>query len=651
MAGREEGCAKRPLTRLWAVIVERPDPLSIPESPGVYLYKDARGRILYVGKARILRRRVLSYFRSEGLVPKTKAMLAHAVSLEFLTTSTEKEALLLESSLIKKHRPHYNIVLRDDKQYFLFRLDTRREFPRLEIVRHARRDGARYFGPFTSATAARDTWKILHRAFSLRRCSDRAMKNRIRPCLYHHMGQCPAPCMGEVSPHDYHRAVRQVCALLDGHAERLLKELENEMLRAADSLEFELAARLRDQKSAVERTVERQAAILPGKTDTDVLGIFEAERGLALGLIFVRNGSVIDGRAFYWPGLCLEDAPELLVSFLSQYYGQALPPARILLPWLTPEMGAPSSDGVRQSTDPVNSMTPTADHREDGTALLAVLADRRGGPVRLIVPKNRADNQLVEFARVNAREEARRHENRKEQPILDRLANALHLPMPPQRIECVDVSHTSGKQTRVGMSVYVNGTPSRKDYRIYAMPDSADDCATLHAWIPRRLESGPPWPDLLLIDGGRGQLAAVERAFEDAGKKVFFALAAIAKARDERGHADRRAGNVADKIFIPGRSNPLPLHEGSPEMLFLQQVRDTTHRFAITRHRRARQGAAMTGELMRLPGIGPATARLLWDTFGSVPAMRDASIDVLCELPGIGRTKARNIKEKLERLG
>lgn len=626
--------------------MDRPDPPTIPLTPGVYLYKDSRGRVIYVGKARVLRRRVLSYFRPDGLPVKTRAMLAHAERLDYLSTTTEKEALLLEASLIKKYRPHYNIVLRDDKQYALFRLDVKQAFPRLEIVRNARRDGARYFGPFTSALAARETWKLIHRAFGLRRCSDRAMRNRVRPCLYHHMGQCPAPCMGEVTPEDYHVAVQCVCDILGGRADALLHSLRVEMEEAADQLEFERAAVLRDQIHAVERTVERQAAILPAGGDMDAIGLCEAEKGLGLGIVFVRGGAVTDGRTFFWPGLGFEDAPELLSSFLSQFYGTAVPPPRILVPWLPPEMlpeEVASGVGEEGAADDAVGFNVR-------DALEQALAERRGAPVRVVAPQHTADNQLVDMAAANAREEARRRRGQDGEALLARVGAALSLPRSPVRIECVDVSHTGGRQTRVGMVVYVNGRPSREDYRIYAMPDSADDYATLHAWATRRLESGPPWPDLLLIDGGRGQLTAVGRAFSEAGEEGLFPLAAIAKARDEDGHADRRAGNVADRIFVPGRANPLPLREGSQELLFLQQVRDTTHRFAIDRHRRARRGAALSGELMRLPGVGPAMARLLWDWFGSVEAMAAASEEELRTLPGVGRAKAADLHEKLRRL-
>ncbi|MBO4301320.1 MAG: excinuclease ABC subunit UvrC [Desulfovibrio sp.] len=617
--------------------MQRPAPSSIPTAPGIYLFKDNRGRIIYVGKARMLRRRVLSYFRTEGLSTKTQAMLSHAACLEYIATTTEKEALLLEASFIKKHHPHYNIMLRDDKQYFLFRLNPKNTFPRLEIVRQARRDGAHYFGPFTSAISARETWKLLHRTFALRRCTDRAMKNRVRPCLYHFMGQCQAPCMGMVTTQAYQENVSRVTALLQGRSEELLRSLHSAMEQAAEALEYERAAALRDQIRAVEITVERQAVVLPGKGDMDVVGLFASDRGVALGIIFVRNGAMTDGRAFYWSGLTLDDAPELLWSFLGQFYIHAMPPPRILLPWIPKD--ADSED--RQDCNENPGQITERDMWEQN------LAERRQGVVRIVSPQNAYDNQLVNMAQANAREEARRQESVKQTDILDRLAQALRMAEPPRRIESVDVSHTGGRQTRVGMVVFEEGRAERSQYRVYSMPDSEDDYATLAAWIPRRLESGPPWPDLLLIDGGRGQLAAVGRALRDAGKEGLFMLAGIAKARTATGHADRRAGNVADRVFVPGRANPVPLHEGSAELLFLQNVRDTTHRFAIGRHRRARRASALSGELMRLPGIGPVTARLLWDHFESVEDMRAASVEELRKLPGIGKNKAEQLRNVL----
>lgn len=621
--------------------MERPEPASIPQTPGVYMYKDARGKIIYIGKARILRRRVLSYFRPTGLPAKTVAMISRAASIDYLATISEKEALLLEASLIKKHRPHYNIVLRDDKQYALFRLDMKQKFPRLEITRKARKDGAKYFGPFTSAVSARETWKLLHRVFPLRRCPDRTMKNRVRPCLYYHMGQCPAPCMGKITPEEYGKGVKKVSELLAGNSRQLLGQLSEEMNNAAEKMEYEKAARLRDQIRAVEKTIERQAAVLPGAGDMDAIGLHQSEKGLGLGIIFVRKGKVGEGRAFFWPGLTYEDAPELMASFLGQFYTTNAPPPKILLPWLPEEL---------EGTDGEEGQEEKAELEMERKAQEQAFAERRGAPVRIASPKNQAEHQLVNLARANAREESRRRQGHDIGDLLSRLGKALNLEEAPARIECIDVSHISGTQTRVGMVVYEDGKPSRDLWRVYAMPDSADDFTTLHGWIARRLESGPPWPDLLLVDGGRGQLASVMKALKEAGEADLFGVAAIAKARGEHGRPDRRAGNIADRIFIPGRLNPLPLKEGSQELLFLQQIRDATHQFAVQGHRRARKAVAFSGELMRLPGIGPATARLLWDKYGSIEAMSKATAEDLRQLPGIGLQKSIALAEKLKTL-
>ncbi len=627
--------------------MQKPLPSSLPLTPGVYLYKNALGRIIYVGKARVLRKRILSYFREEGLPAKTQAMIRHAVSLETLSTTTEKEALLLEASLIKKHRPHYNIVLRDDKQYILFKISTRHHFPRLEIVRNTHknlRDKAQYYGPFTSTLAARETWKIIHKAFPLRRCSDKAMRNRVRPCLYHFMNQCPAPCMEYITPSEYNEGVQKVRELLSGRSEALLHSIEQEMLAASEALEFEKAAALRDQLHAVQRTVEKQAVVIPGGTDMDIVGLSCAEKGMALGILFVRGGVLMDGRNFFWPSLDFDDTPELLLSFLAQFYGTISPPPTIVLPWI-PQ--AESQNIISNVNDNQNA-TDKQEQEHMFHALEQSLTDMRQGSVRIVAARNAEENALVDMAATNAREEGRRH---REQPIEERLAAALHLSTPPQRIECVDVSHTSGMQTRVGMVVFEGGKANTSAYRQYAMPDgTSDDYATLAAWVGRRLESGPPWPDVLLIDGGKGQLSAVLRALQEQGQEGLFALAAIAKARDEQGHADRRAGNIEDRIFLPGRSNPLPLRAGSPELLFLQHIRDCTHRYAIGRHRQARGNAALSGELMRIPGIGPHTARLLWDAFENTDAMRAASQEDLATIKGIGKKKAQDLWKKLQNL-
>ncbi|MBQ4615713.1 MAG: excinuclease ABC subunit C [Mailhella sp.] len=708
--------------------MERPLPSSIPATPGVYLYKDASGRIIYVGKARDLRKRVLSYFRpADQLTAKTRAMISKAADIEFLTTNTEKEALLLEASLIKKHRPHYNICLRDDKQYVMFRLSERAPFPRLEVVRRMKkRDGARYFGPFTSALAARETWKTIHRIFPLRRCSDRAMRNRETPCLYHHIHLCAAPCVDAVTPEEYADLTRRVSLLLSGKSTELVDMLRASMEKASDELDFERAASLRDQIRAIEKTVEKQGIVLQNGGDMDVLGLVSLPEGLALGAVFVRHGLVQDRSAFFWPGLGLEDASELLWSFLGQFYhaDRSIPP-RIVLPYLpwtagaegttlavdsqsamiigasSMNSGSPFLAGgggtpcflgegtLNASTAPPadRELTPIeqaaclltaqeqlekeklaaekaarADQREDGgspedgqAALEAVLAEMRGGPVRIAVPRNEEERRLLDMARSNARESARNRKN--SASLADRLAAAFRWDRPVVRVECADVSHTGGESTKVGAVIYEDGRPLKEDYRVWNIEGAGgDDYAALTMWAKRRLEHGEPWPDLMLIDGGRGQLAAVDKilreelATEENEGRLPFLLAGIAKARDEHGHADRRAGNVADRIFVPGRSNPLPLREGCPELLFLQVVRDAAHDFSIGRHRQARAKQAFSGELQQLPGIGPKTARLLWDHFDSVTDMKNASLARIMELPGIGKKKAEAIFDSLKKM-
>ncbi len=657
--------------------MDKPDTKDIPVSPGVYLYKDAQSRIIYVGKAKNLRKRVLSYFRPEQtLSAKTRAMLAHAVSLETLTTATEKEAFLLEASLIKKHRPRYNIVLRDDKEYILFRLKTAEVYPRLEIVRRARPGkggkGVLLFGPYSSAGSARETWQAIHHTFPLRRCPDRSFANRVRPCLYYHMGRCLGPCVMDVQPTAYAAMVGQVAQLLSGRSRDLIASLKEEMLEASESLDFERAAMLRDRIAAVERTLESQVVVLDTAHDLDVLGIAALDEGLGLCVLFVRQGVLLDKRVFFWPGLLLDDAPELLESFLLQFYRRGFPvPPRIVTPWLDKNVERLAREDLTNAAEPdAGALLPDFSQspadlpaepdaeggapadlapvpRDAITVFEALLAEERGGPVRLGGPRSESEDRLVSLATDNAREGIRAKDR---EPLAQSLARALHAPRALDRIEAVDVSHTGGRATRVGMVVFQGGQPLKNAYRAYAVEAGGDDYAALGQWAERRIASGPPWPDLLLIDGGKGQLAAVFRVFREAGLEETVTLAAIAKARDDEGRPDRRSAAVEDRIFLPGRSNPLPLPAGSPELFFLQQVRDSVHDFALGRHRRARSGQAFAGELLRIPGIGPKTARLLWERFGSLAAMAEATREDLAAMPGIGKEKARLLHERLRRL-
>lgn len=587
-----------------------------PDSPGVYLMKDEGGRIIYVGKAISLRKRLSSYFRSgANHSPKTIALVARIRRIDVLLVGTEKEALLLEESLIKKHRPRYNIVLRDDKRSLLFRLDKRSDFPKLTLTRRVVRDGSVYFGPFTSAQAARQTQKLLATIFPLRKCADHMFRNRVRPCLYHQLGQCLAPCVGLADRERYAELVRQVEQFLSGKSRSLVKAMRAEMLQAADELKFERAAQLRDQITAIERTLETQAAVLHDALDRDVVAVVHTSEGLGVGLLFLRAGLMLEQKTEHWEGLGPAEAAESLETFLAQFYDtDRLIPSRIVV-----------SEDISAST------------------LAEVLAERRGGPVRLGPPRGDDERRLMEMARDLALTAHRRPDAPDIPALLER---ALDLPRPALSVECVDITHHGGKGVRAGLVAYDEGERSKERSRVYALPElegSGDDYAALARFVERRLESGPPWPDLLLIDGGRGQLAAVERALSDAGQPGLFELASIAKG------PSRRAGELEDRVFRPGRKNHVTLRPGSQELLFLQRVRDAAHRFVISKGRAANRKSALSGTLTSIPGLGPALAKRLFDSFGTLAAMRKATAQDIGQVRGIGPELAERILEHLRK--
>lgn len=591
------------------------EPRNFPRSPGVYLMREASGRVIYVGKAKDLRRRLSSYFRSPaGLPRKTRAMLARVASVDALLASTENEALILEAGLIKRHRPRYNVLLRDDKQYLLFRLDKTEDFPAIRVVRRVSGKGATYFGPFSSAASARAALKLVNRLFGLRVCSDRGFKNRVRPCLYHDLGHCPAPCVLPVDRAAYMSSAREAEMFLKGRTRELLAGLKKDMRRASEALNFERAARLRDLIRDVRATVEAQVAVLARPRDLDVIGLAEAGGGLGLGAVFVRRGRLLDQKSFFWPGLGLDEAAEAVRGFLLQFYGPGrIVPGRIVIP--------------TRLSDP---------------ALAGFLAERRAG-LRLGPARGAEEKRLLDLACKVARDAIRAlRPSGEAMPGL--LARALGLAAPAVRVECLDVSHLSGQGLRAGLAVYLDGRRAAGESRTCALPDQEgvnDDYAAVAAWARRRVDSGPPWPDLLVVDGGRGQLAALERALAGAGAPRLE-LAAIAKG------GSRRAGELGDRVFRPGRRNPAPLRPGGPELLFLQRARDSAHDLCLAAQRRARRKTNAKSALLDLPGIGPRTARLLWERFGSVEALARASMDDLCAIPGMGPKRAGTILAALK---
>jgi excinuclease ABC subunit C len=589
-----------------------------PDAPGVYIMKDASGRIIYVGKAISLRKRLSSYFRaSADHGPKTRALVAKIASIDILLVSTEKEALLLEESLIKQHRPRYNIVLRDDKRSLLFRLDKASDFPRLTMTRNVLRDGSVYFGPFASATAARATQKLVGSIFQLRKCSDKSFKNRVRPCLYHQLGQCLAPCVLPVPREAYRGLVTQVEQFLSGRSRSLVRELRRRMDEAAQELRYEEAAQLCDQVKAIEATLEGQASVLRDSLDRDVIAVAQlAEDGLGVGVLFVRGGKLLEQKTFHWSGLSAAEASDALESFLAQFYGaQRYIPGRVVL-----------------------------SHPPETGSLAEVLAERRGGPCRLGPPRGPDERRLMDMA-LNLARTAHRTDGT--QDVASALEQALNLPGPPLRIECVDISHLGGSGVRAGLVVFENGQERKEEYRVYALPaaeGTGDDYAALAQWAERRAGSGPPWPDLLLIDGGRGQLAAVTAALAQAMPEARIECASIAKG------PSRRAGELEDRVFRPGRRNPVALKSGSPALLFLQRVRDAAHRFVIGRGRAATRKRSLTGELITLPGVGAKTVRLLFDHFGSIAAIKAADMAALSAVPGLGPKRAEKLRLALDAL-
>ncbi|MFW6177732.1 MAG: excinuclease ABC subunit UvrC [Desulfohalobiaceae bacterium] len=608
-----------------------------PQAPGVYLMKDDRGRTLYVGKASNLQKRVSSYFGGHERLPaKTRALMRQVQSMEYLVTGTEKEALLLESSLIKKHRPKYNIVLRDDKSYVLFKLDKSHDYPRLSLTRSVQQDQALYFGPFTSAKAARDTLQAINRIFPLRKCKSSVFAQRSRPCLQHQMRRCLAPCVLSVSKAEYWELVQELELFFQGRSKQLARRLKEEMQQAATDLKYEIAARKRDQLRALQSTVEQQAVVLPGGGDMDVLDLVQLPSGPGLGLIFVRQGKVLDSRNFYWrksltaggqedqEAIQAESGPEaegqeLLRSFLLQFYKKGrFIPERIVLPFALQDIG-----------------------------IQEILQERKGARLRLCPARRKSEKRLLELVKANLLQ----HEPGAEDQAWEQareLARKLGLAWEPARIEAVDVSHLGGQDVRVGQVVFQSGDFLREGYRIYNLPDlegKQDDYQALRSWVVRRLRSGPPWPDMLLIDGGKGHLSTVQDMLQQGQSSQgldlegSWQLVSIAK----ESHIQ---GALQDKVYRPGRKNPVQLRPGDRELLLLQRLRDEAHRFVLDRQQKARSKKLYSG-LQDLPGVGPATARLLWSRFGSLQAMRQAEVSELQELPGVGKKKAEHLQQVL----
>lgn len=607
-------------------LAERVD--GLPAEPGVYLFKNARGRVLYVGKAQSLRQRVRSYFQAGGdgrhQVPHLVERIA---DVDVVVTPSVTHALLLENELIKQHRPAFNVRLRDDKQYLALRLDAREPWPRLTGVRRFRDDGAEYFGPYTSSQSMREAVSNLRRILPLRSCSDAVFRDyarRGRPCIEHEMHRCAAPCVGRIDEAGYAELVRGTALFLRGRSDELARDLRQRMDAAAAEERFEEAARIRDRLSAVERTVERQQIVTPRAVDRDVFGFARQGGDLEVQVLHVREGRVVGTASYPLEEVQLPDG-EVISSFLGQYYA--------------PEEG-------RQV--PGEVLTPL-DVEDDG-ALEALLRERAGRRVGLRAPRRGDDETLVGMASRNAELGLARRLDARESVAAaqEELREKLGLSRIPRRIECYDVSNLNGVLPVASRVVFEDGRPVKNDFRRYRIREAAggDDFDCLREVLRRRLarHESEPLPDLLMVDGGKGQVGVASAALRDAGLSVD--LVGIAKERDTEGPSPRvrRSGGLkAERLFLPGRKDAVQLASSSRGLLQLQRVRDESHRFAIEFQRELRRRTSMTSILEELPGIGPGKRRALLRDLGSLRAVREASVERLASVAGVSARDAETI--------
>jgi excinuclease ABC subunit C len=574
---------------------------SLPALPGVYVFKDAEGRPVYVGKAKSLRHRVRSYFQdARPSDEKRDRMLESAADLETILVDNEREAMALENNLIKRFKPRYNVLLRDDKSYPYLKLTLGERFPRVYVTRRLKKDGAAYFGPYFPASLAHRLVDLIHRRFKIPSCSVDLTRDHPRPCLQYYIRRCLGPCVeGLTTPEAYAESVRDVRLLLEGRMSDLVRDLHQRMLRASEAQRFEEAARYRDLVSTVEQVRERQKMAAHGGGDTDVLGFHHEGAQAAVNLFHLRGGRAVDRREFFWEDLDSFNASEFFSALVKQVY--------IDQPYVPAEIHVPVEF-------------------EDREILEQLLSEKRGRRVEIFTPQRGQKRAFLELVSRNARHSfERRFRIMKPQAreMLQGLAEALDLPRPPQRIECFDISHTQGSDVVASMVVWENDRMKKSDYRkfIIRQAPSNDDVASLREVVTRRFrrlrEEKKKFPDLVLIDGGVGQLHAAAQALESL-EIINQPLASIAKKEEI--------------LFVLGReSEPIVVDRHSPILRMIQMIRDEAHRFAVTFHRTRRSGREITTDLLRIPGVGERTARKLLQNFGSLEQIKRASAAELAQ--------------------
>ncbi len=596
---------------------------ALSTGPGVYLMKDASGNIIYVGKAAALRNRVRSYFQERGPADaKTRELVTHVVDFDIIRTDTASEALILENELIKRHQPRFNVRLKDGKTYPYICI-TNEEYPRVISTRRIIRDGSRYWGPYTSAGSVHRTLDLLNRLFPFRVCDIKITGNAERPCLYFHMKRCLGPCIGATDPDEYRTTIEHVALFLDGRGEELLPGMRQRMDAHAENLEFELAARLRDEIGAIEHVLERQKIVSSGRDDADVLAVAQSAGGDAVVQVaFIRNGNILGSEHFVMTGTRVDDeAGRVLASFVTQFYADAAVTPPLIL---------------------------TQVELADADILLPWLRERRGAPVKVQVPQRGERRQLLEMVQRSAEENLEQSRLRwlnDEQRMLAAmtdLADALALPDLPRRIECFDISTLQGTNMVASMVVFEDGKPKKSDYRRFTIKDvvGQNDFAAMQEVVGRRFKrlseesDAEAWarrPDLVIIDGGKGQLNAALAALRSV--EVTVPIVGLAKENEE--------------LFLPKQSLPVMLDRDSQALYLVQRVRDEAHRFAVTFHRQKRAKSTIKSALDDVAGVGPKRRKALITQFGSVKRIREASVEELAAVDGINRTLAEQIKASL----
>jgi excinuclease ABC subunit C len=602
--------------------------VNLPSRPGVYLMRDKAGKVIYVGKAKDLRSRVRAYFNSADERSQVQFLVQRIEDFETLVTTSDKEALILENNLIKQYKPRYNIRLKDDKSYLSIKVTTAHPWPRIFATRKIVKDGSRYFGPFSSAVAARETIDIIEKHFLLRNCTDHNFRNRSRPCLQYQIKRCMAPCVLPVAEEIYREHVRQAMLFIDGKRQELVAELRQKMEQKSEALEFEAAARIRDQIQAVEKTLEKQRMVAHWGADQDIFGLYREGGFIEVQVLLVRQGKLTDNLSYSLEDLEFPNE-EIVGSVLTQFYqGARFIPDEILVPV----------------------------ELEDRDARAEYLSERKGKKIEVFCPQRGDKRHLVQMAEENAKQSfSERHDQEKaREKMLRELELNLHLKRYPQRIECFDISTIHGAHAVGSMVTFINGEPDKRFYRHFRIrtidaSSGGDDFGMMLEMLKRRFARGKEdadLPDLIVVDGGRGQLAMALTAMAELGIDGVDAVG-LAKMRVQAAARSTEIERSEERVFLPGQCNPVILKRNSNALFLLQRVRDEAHRFAITHHRKLRSRQTLYSALDRIPGVGGARKRALLRAFGSVKRIEAATLEELLQVPLMNQRIAQDILQAL----